>query len=104
MRTALNKMGLCSNFPIAMAYQTQKNGGLGFPIIFVSAGLARLNNFVSHIRLNRTIGKILQNILSHYQLEVGTSEFFLKRIMQRMVVTPSPPGSLTCGSLLLGPV
>lgn len=79
MKTALNKMGMCSNFPRAVACQSNENGGLGFPNLYLASGLAKLNNFISHVRVNRSIGKILLNILTYHQLEVESSAYFLSK-------------------------
>jgi len=74
----LTKLGYLRTFPRAITYALIDWGGLGFRHLGHEVGIQQSLQFLKHLRLNTSIGQILQIHIQHYQLASGFKRSILE--------------------------
>jgi ribonuclease HI len=69
----LASMGINRNMPRPVVYTPTHFGGLGFKCLYTEQGCQQVENFIGHLRIQSTVGKLFRATLSMHQLTAGTS-------------------------------
>lgn len=77
LEAILPKLHLNRHTPRAVLFAGPRYGGLGIPETYTDLGYGHLQYLVGHLKLGDDIGKLLTSIITHTQLQVGsTTPFF----------------------------
>ena len=71
-RPLLPKLGCNCNYTKLLKYNAAHFMGLGLMNSFVEQGLAKLNLFQTHAGSDSITGNLIQSLMEHHQLEIGT--------------------------------
>jgi hypothetical protein len=69
----LASMGINRNMPRSVVFAPTNLGGLGFKCLYTEQGCQQIENFIGHLRIDSTVGKLMRSTLSFHQLTAGTS-------------------------------
>ncbi|MFO0446277.1 MAG: hypothetical protein ACK51L_01300, partial [bacterium] len=77
LEAILPKLHLNRHTPRAVLFAGPRYGGLGIPENYTDLGFGHLQYLTGHLKLGDEVGQLIQSLITHTQLEVGsTSPFF----------------------------
>jgi hypothetical protein len=69
----LPKLYLNRHTPRSLLFSTSRLGGLALPDYYIDQGYGRLRLLIGHLKLQDDNGKLIQVLLTHLQLHLGSS-------------------------------
>jgi hypothetical protein len=76
LEAILPKLHLNRHTPRAVLFSGPRYGGLSLPEEYMDMGCSQLRYFVGHLKLGDEVGKFILSLITHTQLQVGSSTPF----------------------------